>query len=512
MKVDQIKPLKMKWVKNRYNKKLSVIISIILLSVLTLKSYGEIFDNEVSELNYTTVSAEASDQFSLGLRHIDAGDYLTAYSYFTKAIELDPYFASAYAYRAYCTGTKEEFIKDTRNALAQVHKVNSFEEILIYINESYISGNDELRLDLAMKLTGIAPKSARAWARLGLVLQEKNEISEARRIFENARQMEPEWVGIYTVTGESYLNYQPVDLEKGLEYYTRAAELEPDIASIHMTLGDIYAAINKRDMATLEYTRTININPENWPAFMLNGYAKSSLGRFEESRSDFQVARKLSEASDRVYVLEALTYAYEGYPETCLNWLEEKTTGIDLLEMDDTKKRAVKHLCASASGWIALHYNKPNHFSNAMTIRNELNNILASSIDNKSFKEQVKIENLFWEGLEAAIKGYHDVAIVKACDMKILHTESNDEDLLYKYHFLYGYVMYTQGRYGKAIEHLEQGDPNWVYNKYLLAKAYAANGEIDIADVLFKEVAAYNINDIEFAIIRNEVRSYLASK
>jgi tetratricopeptide (TPR) repeat protein len=502
----------MKSGKYRYSKKQALIIMIMMLFGLTLNSQGEIFNNEASEISYTTTSNEARNQFKVGLIYADAGDYLTSYSLFSKAIELDPYFALAYAYRALSAETKEEFIKDTRSALTQVHKVNAFEEVFIYINETYITGNIDQRLELAMRLTGLAPDNARAWMELGLVLQERNEIEEARQTFEKARLLSPDWIGIYTILGQSYLNYDPVDIKKGLEYYYRATELNPDIAKIHISLGDIYAAINETDKATQEYRKAITDNPESCISYLQNGYAKSCLGLFEESRTDYETARELSHANGRAYVMEALTYAYEGYPETCLQWLEEKTTDIDALDINDTRKRAMKYGCATASGWIALHFNKPDHFSQAKMLHNELNDILATNIDNPVFSHEVKVENLLWEGLEASVKGYFDAAIVKACDIKILYSENKDENILYKYHFLFGYVMYCQGRYGKAIEHLEQGDPNWVYNKYQLAKAYEANGETDIANVLFKEVAAYNINDIEFAIIRNEVRNYLAAK
>ena len=71
---------------------------------------------------------------------------------------------------------------------------------------------------------------------LGLVLQERNEIEEARQTFEKARLLSPDWIGIYTILGQSYLNYDPVDIKKGLEYYYRATELNPDIAKIHISL------------------------------------------------------------------------------------------------------------------------------------------------------------------------------------------------------------------------------------------------------------------------------------
>ena len=44
-----------------------------------------------------------------------------------------------------------------------------------------------------------------------------------------------------------------------------------------------------------------------------------------------------------------------------------------------------------------------------------------------------------------------------------------------------------------------------VYTKYWLAKANEAAGNNDKAEALYKEVAVYNFNGIDYALVRYEV-------
>ena len=68
--------------------------------------------------------------------------------------------------------------------------------------------------------------------------------------------------------------------------------------------------------------------------------------------------------------------------------------------------------------------------------------------------------------------------------------------------------MLTQlSQLGLCLKHY---DPNDIYNKYWLAMANEAAGNKDKAMSLFKEVAAYNFNDVGNALVRNEVKKKVA--
>ena len=73
-----------------------------------------------------------------------------------------------------------------------------------------------------------------------------------------------------------------------------------------------------------------------------------------------------------------------------------------------------------------------------------------------------------------------------------------------------GYICMKEKKYADAVSHFEKANPNDIYNKYWLAMANEAAGNKDKAMSLFKEVAAYNFNDVGNALVRNEVKKKVA--
>jgi uncharacterized protein HemY len=63
-----------------------------------------------------------------------------------------------------------------------------------------------------------------------------------------------------------------------------------------------------------------------------------------------------------------------------------------------------------------------------------------------------------------------------------------------------------QKNYADAVQHFGDSHPNnSIYTKYWLAKANEAAGNKDKAQALYNEIATYNFNAIDYALIRNEV-------
>lgn len=54
-------------------------------------------------------------------------------------------------------------------------------------------------------------------------------------------------------------------------------------------------------------------------------------------------------------------------------------------------------------------------------------------------------------------------------------------------------------------------DPDDVYNKYSMAKAYKMTRNEDKAKVLFDEIAKDNFNNVQYVLILDEAREMLAS-
>ena len=113
---------------------------------------------------------------------------------------------------------------------------------------------------------------------------------------------------------------------------------------------------------------------------------------------------------------------------------------------------------------------------------------------------------LYWQSLAAAADGKLDDAKTKAEEIKTTLQPVNDPTKLQGYEMVMGYISMKEKKYADAAAHFEKTNPNDIYNKYWTAMAYEAAGNKDKSNSLYKEIAAYNFNDVGNALIRNEVK------
>ena len=74
------------------------------------------------------------------------------------------------------------------------------------------------------------------------------------------------------------------------------------------------------------------------------------------------------------------------------------------------------------------------------------------------------------------------------------------------YHYLAGYVLYEAGRIEKAIEHLEQANPQDPFHKLLLARSLEKAGKKDEAKKVYEEIVASQWTGIERALAYPEAK------
>jgi tetratricopeptide (TPR) repeat protein len=110
-------------------------------------------------------------------------------------------------------------------------------------------------------------------------------------------------------------NFQPTEsretqIDKAIRRYYKQVELEPNSASIHSNLGNLYARKRQWDLAIACYERAIQIDPQYAPARLNLARSFAKIGKQEEFIQEMKRALKLqpdiASAIDRYYLGNAL--------------------------------------------------------------------------------------------------------------------------------------------------------------------------------------------------------------
>lgn len=144
--------------------------------------------------------------------------------------------------------------------------------------------------------------------------QEAN--TQARRMFERAIELDPQFAAAYAWLGRTHLiewtfqwSDDPQTLERASALAQRAAQLDDLLPGAHQTLGYVYMAKNQFDQAIAEAERAVALDPNNADACVTLGEILSCAGRPQEAVGLVEKALRLDPHYPASYLF-ALGQAY----------------------------------------------------------------------------------------------------------------------------------------------------------------------------------------------------------
>ncbi len=478
----------------------------ILLVALAIAGCSEKKEEKITDIPVTTQSKEAAASFQQGLQLSDEGDVQKARLAFAKAIEQDSTLGIAYLYKANTATSNKEFMDDFAKGKAHLNSASDWEKMYAELENTYLTGDYDKRIDVAKKIADKYPDAARAQVELGNTYLGSNDFTRSRQCYTKAVELNPKWIGGYSSLVASYLFNEPKDFKKAEENALKAAELAPSNAGVQITLGDCYRAENDLEKAKAAYSKAIELSPDNSAGYYKRGHANVFMGKYDEARKDYSEAGKYDDIKTNKDFNIANTYIYEGNVGAATKYLSDAMAKADMSTEPDDKKVGQKLGFLNSSAMIALHTGDGAKLKELTTMMQPLSDMISKEIGTQEAKLQGEAQVLYWQSIAAAAAGNYDEAKTKAEQIKTTLNPVKDPLKLQQYNFALGYLAMKQKNYGDAVSHFEKADPNAIYNTYWLAVANEAAGNKDKAGTLYKEVANYNFNDIGYALVRSDVK------
>ena len=492
-----------------------LLLFVFILFISTCKQAekkNETASVDYPELEVTTQSKAALAEYNKGLAAFDLGNQQRARKYFDKAIELDPKFAMAHIYRSWTSRSTAEFVNDAKKANELNTGLSDAEQIFIDIENSYMNNDIAKRLEVSKKLVEKYPDVARAHLNLGGIYDNQNDFENARKCYNKAIELNPDWIAGYNALGNSYIFNDPKDLDKAEEFISKTVELLPNESRTHISLGDVYRAKQDLNKALTSYKKAAEIDSTDPVAISKAGHANTFLGNFDDARANFRAAAKLSETPFGEINFEAFTHLYEGNHEKGMMWLKDQAMNYDKLGLKDDKLASAKLNSLNMCKWMALHLGDAKELKAILAVIDPMDRKNSESIGTEEAMMEYNADKNLWDARVAALEGDYSTALAKAEAAKNNLESISNPRKLEGYHFAKGLINMKQSKYADAVSDLEKSNLNGIYPKFMLAMAHEKSGNAEKADELLKEISNYNFNEIGYALVRKKVQDMLASK
>lgn len=109
------------------------------------------------------------------------------------------------------------------------------------------------------------------------------------------------------------------DLQKALQLYSRAIELNPQFASALVNRGAVYDQRGTPEKALVDYNRALSLDPESVTAYSCRGTMWDSRGDYEKAIADYNRAVELRPKMAVMYVNRGSTYLRKGDRARAIN-------------------------------------------------------------------------------------------------------------------------------------------------------------------------------------------------
>jgi tetratricopeptide (TPR) repeat protein len=415
--------------------------------------------------------------------------------------------------RANTSFSAKEFADDIASAKSNLDSASSWEKMYAEYLGTNLSGERNKGIEILQKIATDYPDAARAQVDLGNAYAGNNQYDKSREAYSKAVQLNPSWVGGYSALTNSYLFNDPKDLKKAEENALKIVSMASQSAGAQITLGDVYRAQNDFKKAKEAYSKAVQLNPEAPEGYFKLGHANSYLGNFDEARKNYVDGGMHDVTKTGTVLNTAYTYLYAGDAKSATSYLFGELSKLDSSSASASKMASDKNNLLTTIAAIAVHYGDAATLKKVVPMiqstSNQITMDLGNSAETKIF---AKADSIHWQAMIALAEGKLDDAKAKEEAMKTVLDPIKDDRKLEGNHADMGMISMKEKKYTEAIAHFEKADPNAIYNKYLLAKANEAGGNKDKAMALYKEVAAFNFNEVGNALIRAEVKKILGMK
>lgn len=276
-----------------------------------------------SEIPATTSSDEARQHYQNGLSLSENSRHAEAAQELSRALRLDPDFASARAVLAFHTPGPAA-LKELDRASQQSIRLPEAERVFIETLRATRRGDAQGAVTRARRLVELLPDAPRAHAALGQALFRMHDYTGAATESRKAVQLNPRHGPALNILG--YAMLQQGKTAEAIDAFRKYASVLPQEPNPMDSLGDALLAAGRYAEAETAFRKAVEISPKFWNGFEGIACARFYQGDFAGAREAFEQGRTVAERPtdratlEQVAAFEALA---ENRPDDAMKVLDD---------------------------------------------------------------------------------------------------------------------------------------------------------------------------------------------
>jgi tetratricopeptide (TPR) repeat protein len=459
-----------------------------------------------TEVPITTSSKEALALFQQARDKWDNVEFEAAVPLLDQAIQKDPDFAMAYAYRAVSGGGVALSRQNLDKALGLAEKVSPGEKHWILMTDAFFDGN-----------------AAKA----------KQEIDELLTLYPGDKR-------VHSLAGTYYGNMQS-DLKAALEQHTKAVAIDKTYAASYNQIGYLQSRLGQYGEAEQAFKQYIALRPTSPNPY--DSYAELLLktGRYDESIAQYQKALEKDAGfvsantgigsnyvfkGDYAKARESYLRAFEQSPNVdgktgalfwrTVSYVHEGKVDEALKSLEDARTFAEKENRIPYA--IGTHLQAAFILGETGQLARSVRHLekAAESLENASLPPSVRdgLKLNILEGRARVLLAVHEFEAARAVAEKYralaaTHQNPFEERSLQT---LLAQIALEEGKGDEALDHLQKADPEDPYNWFYKAAALEKKGDRVAASELYGRIVDWNQNSLAYAIVRPRALKKTLSK
>jgi tetratricopeptide (TPR) repeat protein len=162
-------------------------------------------------------------------------------------------------------------------------------------------------LPRARLATQLLPTNAEAWAILGSLYLQADQVDASLAALETARNLEPDNAKILFALGSAY--FQSKNYDRAITDLQAGLQIEPDTPGALFDLGNAYYLMGESVKAIDTYQKAVDGDAQFWPAVNNMGLVRYEMGEAQEAIRLWEKAVEIEQAAEPKLALAIALYA-----------------------------------------------------------------------------------------------------------------------------------------------------------------------------------------------------------